>query len=941
MIREEQPQQATLLEPDRAPTPAAQPTDAKASSPENKPVTGESPAIGGTKPDFALTAQPHEKPAAELTPFLRQWTAAKREHPDALLFFRMGDFYELFYDDATIASRELQLTLTARDRERQVPMCGVPYHAVEQYLAKLLRRGYRIALCDQMEDPKLTKKIVRREVTRVLTPGTALDAALGQEQNNFLAALLETGPHSSDQNKDVARVGQPHSVCALALLDVSTGDFRSAEFRGDSARAQAVEALLLAAPSEVLVASSAELPPQLERIPARTRVEDWVWTPEFAIPMVERQLNVRTLEGFGLDNHPSAAIAAGAVLHYVRTTQKNEALHIDSLRFEEHSTALELDQVTVRNLELVEPLFAGQDDRATLFRTLDACQSPMGKRLLRATILRPLNNAAEIEARYEAVAEAHSDLVRREEIRRAFTGILDLERLLARLSLDSAGPRDVRALAASLARLPALKTSLDAMAAPLWREISARLDTLDDVTARIVRTLVPEPPLTLADGGAIATGVDAELDDLRSISTTGRQAIAAIEDRERQRTGIGSLKVRYNSVFGYYIEITKANLALAPADYERKQTLVNAERFTTPELKDYERKILSAHDRSIEIEKRIFTELRQFVLAGASRIRRSSAAVAEADLLTCFAHLAAMRRYTRPQLVEEPVLEAVAARHPVIEQWMEETREGRFIANDLYLSANEQGPSLLLITGPNMGGKSTYLRQAAMLVLMAQMGSFIPADSLRLGLVDRIYTRIGASDNVARGRSTFMVEMTETATILNTATPRSLILLDEMGRGTATFDGLSLAWATVEYLHAEVGARTLFATHYHELTMLAEKLPRVRNLRVGVKEAASGIVFLHTIEPGAASKSYGIEVARLAGLPAAVIERARHVLRLHEKQEKQNVQVETAPEPMQMTIFTPLSQRIVDRIESTDVNSLTPLQALNLLEELKRELKKE
>jgi DNA mismatch repair protein MutS len=894
---------------------------------------------------FALISLPTEnghadKISTELTPFMRQWTAAKKQNPDALLFFRMGDFYELFYDDAATASRELQLTLTARDRERSIPMCGVPYHAVEQYLTRLLRKGYRIALCDQMEDPKLTKKIVRREVTRVLTPGTALDAGLGQEQNNFLAALYEAAPKGERSTE---------SVCALALLDVSTGEFRTAEFLGRDARAQAVDALLLAAPSEVLVATSAEVPPQLDRIAARTRVEDWVWTRDYAVPLVERQLNVHSLEGFGLNGHDPAAIAAGAVLHYVRTTQKNEALHIDSLKFEEHSTSLELDQVTVRNLELVEPLFSGQDDRVTLFRTLDACLTPMGKRLLRASILRPLNAAPEIGARYEAVAESHGDLLKREEIRRAFSGILDLERLLARISLDSAGPRDVRALAGSLARLPGLKVALESMTAARWRALSAHLDTLDDVTARIVRTLVAEPPLTLVDGGAIAPSIDTELDELRSISSSGRQAIAAIEDRERQRTGIGSLKVRYNSVFGYYIEITKANLALVPVDYERKQTLVNAERFTTPELKDYERKILTAHDRCIEIEKRIFAELRKVVLESAGRIRRSSAVVAEADLLACFAHLAAARRYVRPQLVEEPVLEAVAARHPVIEQWMEETREGRFIANDLYLCAHHepspkdktaQAASLLLVTGPNMGGKSTYLRQAAMLVLMAQMGSFAPADSMRFGLIDRIYTRIGASDNVARGRSTFMVEMTETATILNTATSRSLILLDEMGRGTATFDGLSLAWATVEFLHAEVGARTLFATHYHELTMLAEKLPRVRNLRVGVKESPSGIVFLHNIEPGAASKSYGIEVARLAGLPAQVIERAKHVLRQHEKQERQSVQVETEPDPMQMTIFTPLSQRIVDRIDATDLNALTPLQALNLLEELQQELKK-
>ena len=878
---------------------------------------------------------------------MRQWTAAKRENPDALLFFRMGDFYELFYDDAVVVSRELQLTLTARDRERNQPMCGVPYHAVEGYLTRLLRKGYRIAICDQMEDPKLTKKIVRREVTRVLSPGTALDSGLGQEQNNFLAGYFAAPMQENPPAKTKIHPNSPAAsatLCAVALLDLSTGEFRTAEFSGPNAPQLAADAILMAGASEVLAAASAELPQSLARISARTRVEDWVWTRDFALPLLERQLGVRSLDGFGLLGHDPAAIAAGALLHYVRTTQKNEALHVDSLRFEEHATALELDQVTVRNLELVEPIFAGQDTRATLFHTLDDCRTPMGKRLLRATILRPLMDAQAIEARYEAVAETHQDLLRREEIRRAFNGILDLERLLARLSLDSAGPRDLRALAASLRRLPGLKTALDAMQASAWSSIAAHLDTLEDITDRIERTLVEEPPLTLVDGGAIAPAVDAELDELRTISTTGRQAIAAIEERERARTGIGSLKVRYNTVFGYYIEITKANLALAPSDYERKQTLVNAERFTTPELKDLERKILTAHDRSIEIEKRIFSQLRHSVLEAAGRIRRSSTAVAEADLLANFAHLAAARRYVRPRVVDEPLIEAIAARHPVIEHWMEETREGRFIANDLYLRAPEQdgtgdGPSLLLITGPNMGGKSTYLRQAAMLVLMAQMGCFVPADSLRFGLVDRIYTRIGASDNVARGRSTFMVEMTETATILNTATRRSLVLLDEMGRGTATFDGLSLAWATVEFLHAETGARTLFATHYHELTMLAEKLPRVRNLRVAVKESPGGIVFLHHIEPGAASKSYGIEVARLAGLPQAVIERAKHVLRQHEKQERQNVQLETADEPMQLTIFTPLSQRIVDRIEATDVNALTPLQALNLIEELQQELR--
>ena len=464
---------------------------------------------------------------------MRQWTAAKRENPDALLFFRMGDFYELFYDDAVTVSRELQLTLTARDRERNQPMCGVPYHAVESYLMRLLRKGYRVALCDQMEDPKLTKKIVRREVTRVLSPGTALDAGLGQEQNNFLAAYFEHG--SAHKTK-----AHTEMVCAIALLDVSTGEFRTAEFHGATARQQAVDEIVKAESSEVLVAASTELPAQLERIPARTRVEDWVWTREFAVPLVERQLNVRSLEGFGLTGHPAAAIAAGVVLHYVRTTQKNEALHIDSLKFEEHSTALELDPVTVRNLELVEPLFAGQDDRATLFHTLDACLTPMGKRLLRATILRPLVDAEAIAGRYEAVAEALADLVKREEIRRAFAGLLDLERLLARLSLDSAGARDVRALAASSSRLPELHIAITAMQSARWREIAERLDTLEDVTTRIQMTLVEDPPLTLVDGGAIAAGVDAELDELRTISKTGKQQIAAIEERER--SGLGSVR---------------------------------------------------------------------------------------------------------------------------------------------------------------------------------------------------------------------------------------------------------------------------------------------------------------------------------------------------------------------------------------------------------------
>ncbi|HEX4309134.1 MAG TPA: DNA mismatch repair protein MutS [Acidobacteriaceae bacterium] len=888
---------------------------------------------------------------------MRQYLAAKRQHPDALLFFRLGDFYELFFDDAKTASAELQITLTARDKERQTPMCGVPYHAAENYIARLLRKGYRVAICDQMEDPKLTKKIVRREVTRVLTPGTALDPQLAAEQSNYLAAV-----HLTD------------TAAGLAFLDLSTGDFRATEFSGsNAATAQALEELLRLCPAELIFPTTrgpfgpktdqATLDPLLAQIKTRTPVDDYAFSPDYAIPLLERQLGSQSLEGFGLAHHPAAAIAAGAIVHYVRTTQHSEAAHVESLRFYARAECLHLDQVTARNLELTDPLFTDAGPDVTLFRTMDACCTPMGKRMLRATLLRPMIDPEAIESRYAAVDAARASLIRREELRRALHGILDLDRLLARISLDSAGPRDVLALAASLQHLPAVQKSAASLSDPergspnaegeslserrtlnaersqFWSHSATTLDTLEDLATSILTTLVPEPPLTLAEGGVIAPGIDAELDDLRSIGSSGRASIAAIEERERRRTNIGSLKVRFNSVFGYYIEITKSNLASVPADYERKQTLVNAERFTTPELKDYETKVLTAQERSVEIEKRLFAGLRTRLVENASRIRRTSTAVAQIDLVANFAHLAALRGYTRPRIDPAPILEIAGGRHPVIECLMENAGDSRFVPNDLYLDAgdNTSSPNLLLITGPNMGGKSTYLRQAALLVILAQSGSFVSADRMTYGLVDRVYTRIGAADNLARGRSTFMVEMTETATILNTATPQSLILLDEMGRGTSTFDGLALAWSTLEYLQRHIGARALFATHYHELTLLADEFPRLKNLHVVVREAPQGIVFLHRIEQGAANRSYGIDVARLAGLPPAVIQRARQVLKQHERSERHNVAVETEP-ALQLTMFTPLSQLILDRLAQTDIDTLTPLQALNLLEELKAEI---
>jgi DNA mismatch repair protein MutS len=896
----------------------------------------------------------------DLTPVMRQYRAAKDAHPDALLFFRLGDFYELFYEDAVIASRELQLTLTSRDRSKSVPMCGVPYHSAGTYLQRLLRKGFRVALCEQMEDPKATKTIVRREVTRVLTPGTAVDAGLDASESQWLASISGSGKDSS------AAVG-------VAALDLSTGEFRATEFAGPSAWAVALDELSRMRPAEVIyargsagfgtttqsvrqgvlretVTESKEEPEQLDISGARTEIEDWAFTEDYALPLLRQQLRVHSLDGMGLAHHHAAAVAAGAVVHYLRATKQGALAHLDTLRYYERNDALELDAVSVRNLELVEPLFSSEGPQTTLFWTLDACCTPMGKRLLRGQILRPMQSVDAINHRLDAVAEAVASLRHREGLRRAMDGILDLERLLGRVSLETAGPREVVALGKTLARLPGLRSAVSEFVSAnpnsRWAELATGMDTLDDLTELIARTLVDEPPVNLSDGGAIREGVDADLDIVRDLSANGRQRIASIEERERERTGIGSLKVRFNSVFGYYLEVTKANAKSVPADYERKQTLVNAERFTTPELKDLEVKILTAQERCGEIERRIFAELRRQLLANAARIRETSRVIARIDLLACFAHLAALRGWVRPQVDASGLLEFHNGRHPVIERRFEDQGAGRFIPNSLHLCSGDTAatePSLLLITGPNMGGKSTYLRQAALLVIMAQCGCFVPAESMRLGLVDRIYTRIGAADNVARGRSTFMVEMTETAAILNTATARSLVLLDEMGRGTATYDGLSLAWATVEHLHDGIGCRTLFATHYHELTLLADRLAHLRNVRVTVRENSDGIVFLHTVEPGAANKSYGIEVARLAGLPNAVISRAREVLKVHERAETQQVR-DSAPARearVQMTMFTPLSQLIVDRIEQVDIDGLTPREALQLLAELQRELKGE
>ncbi len=871
------------------------------------------------------------------TPLMRQYSAIKERHPNALLFFRLGDFYELFFEDAIVAAKELEITLTSRNKEKgaPVPMCGVPYHAAESYVAKLIRKGYRVALCDQMEDPRLpasarlAKKLVKREVTRVVTPGTATDAqVLEPRENNYLAAAVE-------------RDGS----LGLAFADLSTGDFRATELAGSESAGRFREELDRMRPREILIATAAAgLAPnssEAEWLSTRTALDDWVFSEEYAARLLREHFGVATLAGFGMEGHRLAVGAAGAILHYVRETQRGSLSHLDRIRYYEQRESLLLDPSTLRNLELLEPSFGGPKD-STLLSALDHCVTAMGARQLKNWLLRPSLDRAEIAARWDGVGELLKSTIEREELRRVLAGLQDIERLLSRVTLEAANARELVALKQSLAPLPLVRGLLGRFQAARLRELHSQLDELADVHELLDKSIHPSPPVALTEGDLIRSGYHAELDELRNLSQHSKQVLAQLESRERQRTRISSLKVRFNNVFGYYLEISKPNLPLVPSDYERKQTLVNAERFTTPELKELEVKILEAEERSRTLERDLFVAIRRQVGAEARRIRQTARVLAETDVLACFAHLAAERNYRRPEFSDNGELLILQGRHPVIERISEGEQAGRFIPNDLFMNSGSE--LILIITGPNMGGKSTYLRQAALIALMAQMGSFVPAERAKLPVFDRIFTRIGASDNLARGRSTFMVEMTETASILNTATPDSLVLLDEVGRGTATFDGLAIAWAVVEQLQLRTRAKTLFATHYHELTELAELLPGVRNYHVSVKESGSKIVFLRKVEPGSADKSYGIEVARLAGLPSSVIERAREILTRHEQSEHTLSERlaarpdERGPAAVQLTIFTPLNAEIVRAIEKTDLDNLKPLEALNLLAELKKQI---
>jgi DNA mismatch repair protein MutS len=862
---------------------------------------------------------------------MRQYLDVKRQHRDAIVLFRMGDFYEMFYEDALTAARVLELTLTSRAKDSaggSIPMCGVPYHAVETYLSRLVKKGFRVAICDQVEDPKTAKGIVRREVTRVVSPGTFLDGSyLEAREPALLAAIVPPGPDG---------------VWGLACLDVSTAEFATGEFAGAGAAAALAAEIAVLRPREILAADPALLQALLpDPAPRVTVVDALTFEIARAHDTLCRQFGTASLTGFGLDGLRAATAAAGAIVSYVQQTQRGDVAHIRDISVRVATDAVAIDPVTLRHLNAVEGVEGGR--AGSLLDTLDRTITSMGGRKLRQWLMRPLVALAPIQDRLDAVEDYAFRSTERAKLRDLLKSMHDLERLVARISLATAGPRDVVGLAQSLALLPRLLTISAPMQAPLVRSLLAAIDELADVREAIDRTIVAEPPALARDGGVIRDGVDPGLDDLRQISRGGKASIAALEDAERARTGIASLKVRYNRVFGYYIEITKSNLPSVPADYIRKQTIAGGERFITPALKEHEDRVLGADERIEARELELFEALRLRVAGESVRILETARAVATLDALAALADAAAAFNYTRPHVHEDDEFVAIEARHPIVERYV-----SAFVPNDVQLDATAR--QLTILTGPNMGGKSTYLRQVALVALMAQAGSFVPARSAKLGIVDRIFARVGASDNIARGQSTFMVEMQETATILHTATAKSLVILDEIGRGTATFDGLSLAWAVAEHLASNDRARprTIFATHYHELTDLADALGGVVNAHVTAREFRDEIVFLHKIVAGRSDRSYGIQVARLAGLPAAVVRRAAEILASLEADEltrggRPSLSGAPAAEQRQLGLFTsePVPHPVLERLRQVDVDRLSPLEALNLLADLKSDLKKD
>jgi DNA mismatch repair protein MutS len=869
---------------------------------------------------------------------MQQYQEAKERHPGMLLLFQNGSFYELFYDDAVVGSRVLGITLTSR--EKTIPMAGFRTQDLETYLPQLLHAGHRVAVCDQVEDPALAKGLVKREVTRVVTPGTLTEESLlDPRRSNFLVALAPTTLPSPARG---GREGRG-DVAGAAWVDLSTGQFHAA----DIPRAKLADELGRLAPAEVLHSNApgpaAEAAPILswlrDSLPTLSvgPRPDWTFDPDSARAALTSHFGVSSLAGFGFDDDQPCVAAAGALLLYLRETLKADLKHLTRLRPRAGDRFLFLDEVTRRSLELTHTLRDG-GRAGSLLAVLDRTATPMGARLLQEWIVAPLTDRAAIDARLDAVAELKDEHALRQELRGRLGEASDLQRLTARVSTGRASPRDLAAVGRTLALLPRIKAKVTARRSALLRELESRLELCPDLREAIESALVESPPISAKEGGVIRRGYDSALDELHTIATTGREWIARFQADEIARTGINSLKVGYNHVHGYYIEITHTHGSRVPDNYERRQTLKNAERYVTPELKEYEEKVLTAQEKIHQREYELFTALRERTAAQTARLLQAGEVLAGLDVLAALAELAAERGYCRPQLTDEPVLHVRDGRHPVLDQTMP---PGTFVPNDLTMSPDEG--MVLVITGPNMGGKSCYIRQAALLTLMAQMGGFIPAREALIGLADRIFTRVGASDELSRAQSTFMVEMTEAANILNNATPRSLVILDEIGRGTSTYDGVSLAWSIAEFLHDQVDCRTLFATHYHELAQLAERLPRLRNYNALVHEGPAGIVFLHKIAPGSTDKSYGIHVAERAGVPADVLSRAREVLTELETHHvnappRQGGRIRR-PKLGMKSLFASVDDPVLKELRDAEVEALAPQDLAALVRRWQRELR--
>ena len=866
---------------------------------------------------------------AELTPMMKQYLEIKKDNPDSLLFFRLGDFYEMFADDARLASRELDLTLTSRDHgkhqkpaEEQIPMCGIPYHASEAYIARLIAKGYKVAICEQMEDPATAKGLVKRDIIRVVTPGTVIDAAcLDDKSSNFLCGIYLDS-----------------QAAGVAFCDITTGKAHLTAFTGKERVEHVINELGRFSPAEAILNDGAYSEKALTDVLTekfRCRVENG---GQRRFLLNEAEKNIRRQFGDEAFSRlpagtPAAAMALGGLLNYLYETQKTDLSHINDLDYYEEGRFMELDLTARRNLELTETL-RSKEKKGSLLWVLDKTKTPMGARCLRSWLERPLLSVTAICKRNSAVAALVEDTIAREELIAAMTGLGDMERLIGRIVYGTAGGRDMASLRSAIEKLPAVAAQLEQFSTGRLAELRRALDTLDDIGGRIAAVICDEPPFSVREGGFIRDGYDQEVDRLRHILKGGKGVIAEMEAKEKERTGIRTLKIGYNKVFGYYIEVSKSFADQVPDTYIRKQTLVNGERYITQELKDLEHTILTASDRVVALEYELFTQLRQEISAAAARIQQTAAAVAEADALASFAAVAVRNGYCRPDVDESGVIEIRDGRHPVVEQVL---KDSLFVPNDTFMGEKEE--RVAIITGPNMAGKSTYMRQVALIVLMAQMGSFVPAASARIGVVDRIFTRIGASDDLSAGQSTFMVEMTEVADILRHATKHSLLILDEIGRGTSTFDGMSIARAVLEYCADKklLGAKTLFATHYHELTELEDTLPGAVNYNIAVKTRGEDITFLRKIIRGGADRSYGIEVAKLAGLPDKVVQRAKKILK--ELETENGVQYVAARKEEDQVSLTAMGEgEVLDALRRCQPDTLTPIEAMSLIYEWKQKL---